>query len=205
VRFVKQLCIAINKKYNQISSSSLLHVSTVRDKSMKNFRNINNLDDEENVDAGGGVVPDADDELEINARDVHEAGESSGEKMLNKIDDEVEYLGEDEERGELKMSSDEDDDEESVSSEQAVHDESEKGDGGGGEGNMVVNENGASLRTLSKSSISIGKINRARINRVLNISDLIANYSYDTQGAQWAEVTFKVRLNIYINIDCSEL
>lgn len=37
-KFVKTLCVAITKKYNQIASSSLLHSSTVRDKSMKNFK-----------------------------------------------------------------------------------------------------------------------------------------------------------------------
>lgn len=45
IKFIKNLCIAITKKYNQISSSSLLHASTVRDKSIRNFRysNLNYL------------------------------------------------------------------------------------------------------------------------------------------------------------------
>lgn len=37
-KFVKNLCIGINKKYNQIDSSGLLFASSVRDKSMRNFR-----------------------------------------------------------------------------------------------------------------------------------------------------------------------
>ena len=39
-KFIKNLCISINKKYNQISSSSLLHASKVRDTNTKNFKNI---------------------------------------------------------------------------------------------------------------------------------------------------------------------
>lgn len=41
-KFVKNLCVAINKKYNQIAAASLLHVSKVMDKSMKNFKYLKN-------------------------------------------------------------------------------------------------------------------------------------------------------------------
>ena len=37
-KFIKMLCVAINKKYNQIAASGLLHASKVMDKSMKNFK-----------------------------------------------------------------------------------------------------------------------------------------------------------------------
>lgn len=37
-KFVKSLCVAITRKYNQIASSTLLHASTVRENSMKNFK-----------------------------------------------------------------------------------------------------------------------------------------------------------------------
>lgn len=37
-KFIKNLCVAINKKYNQIAASGLLHASKVMDKSMKNFK-----------------------------------------------------------------------------------------------------------------------------------------------------------------------
>jgi DNA-directed RNA polymerase I subunit RPA1 len=89
-KFFKNLCISINKKYNQISSSSLLHATTIRDKSMKNMKNINTNgdDNDDNIDK---------DDMD-NAR---EGGESSGEKLLQRVDDELEYIGEDEEKNEI--------------------------------------------------------------------------------------------------------
>ncbi len=79
-KFVKNLCISINKKYNQIHSSSLLHASKVRDTNAKNFSNIR--EDEEDDDDQG---IDRDE-----ANEVMESGEASD--LLNKIDDERGYL-----------------------------------------------------------------------------------------------------------------
>lgn len=97
-RFVKNLCISINKKYNQISSSSLLHASKVRDTNTKNFSNIrgNNDDDDDNED---NEAIDKND-----ANDIMDSGEAS--ELLNQIDDELEYVGEDEEQEQLKQEPD---------------------------------------------------------------------------------------------------
>ncbi len=91
-KFFKNLCISINKKYNQMSSSSLLHATTIRDKSMKNLKNIN-TNGEDNDEANEIDKDDAD--------NVRESGESSGEKLLERVNDELEYIGEDEEKNEL--------------------------------------------------------------------------------------------------------
>lgn len=102
-KFIKNLCISINKKYNQISSSSLLHASSVRDKSMRNMRNINQ-------EADGEVDEDEVEDREIR-NDVMDSGESMGEKLLNNMNDELEYVGEEQERNEM-ISEEKDSDEE---------------------------------------------------------------------------------------------
>ena len=146
-RFVKNLCIAINKKYNQISSTSLLHASSVRDKSMKNMRNINGG---EGAKGDGGDDDDDDD---------------------NDDDDE-------------KNNNNDDDDEEGVEKD---HNEE---DGGVVEADKTDVLNGSmNGRVKHRASKSM---DTQRVNRILSISDMIADYKYDHVGAQWFEITFAV-------------
>lgn len=195
-QFLKSLCISINKKYNQLSSSSLLHVSSVREKSMKNLRDINVDDDDAVADRVNQVEDKADDNEEIDA-DVMDAGESSTQKLIERIDDERDYDGEEEEKKQLnENSSDEendenedDDDDHSKRKPSRVPMEEQEED-------HVLATNGLpESKILSKSSIIIKKIKKAnvkRVDKVLKISGLITNYNYDCENSQWAEVTFKV-------------
>ena len=190
-KFIKNLCVSINKKYNQISSSSLLHASTVRDKSMKNFKNINtennNDDDDENGDAG--VDKDV-------AADVMESGEAYGEKLLNKADDELEYVGEDEEEKQLNQNENDeslDDDEDENSGELNEEDENED------EKENVAAVNGKKeqqndIQVLKKKT---KKVNSNRVNKILSISDMIESYSYDAENMKWFEITFQVEYSNY--------
>ena len=76
----------------------------MRDKSLKNFRNITNDDADDN--------DNSDNDDENRAEVVHDAvdtGESSGEKLANNINDELEYVGEDEEKQEVDQSDKSDD------------------------------------------------------------------------------------------------
>lgn len=183
-KFIKNLCISINKKYNQISSSSLLHASTVRDKSMKNLKNINQ-DGAENED-------DAVEDREM-ANDVLDAGESMGEKLLNKINDELEYEGEEQEKDEIngKESDEEEengDDEENENENENENDDEEIGKSMRKE-DLAEKEEKSQIKSIRKKSKSV---DNHRVNRILNISDLIYDYSYDAQNLQWSQVTFKV-------------
>ena len=179
-KFIKNLCISINKKYNQISSSSLLHASTVRDKSMKNFKNINadNEDDDDNGDA------DADNEVKA---DVLDSGEAYGEKMLNKADDELEYVGEDEEQKQLNQ-------EENDTSDDDFDDEADEND---------EQEEAKAIESPVKILKKKTKlIDSNRVNRITHISDMIDSYTYDAENMQWFEITFKLdalkpRLDLY--------
>jgi DNA-directed RNA polymerase I subunit RPA1 len=173
-KFIKNLCISINKKYNQMSSSSLLHASTVRDKSLKNFKNINTEtnenDDEDNVDKDM-------------AAEVLDSGEAYGEKILNKVDDELEYVGEDEEERQLNQNENEisDDDNEEIENEN-------------NEDENDVKPNLDDIQILKKKT---KKIDASRIDRILNTSDMIQSYSYDGENMQWFEITFKVNKKYY--------
>jgi len=181
-KFIKNLCVSINKKYNQISSSSLLHASTVRDKSMKNFKNINteNGDDDENGD--GEVDKDV-------AADVMESGEAYGEKLLSKADDELEYVGEDEEEKQLNQNENEesiDEDEENMGD---IKEEDENEDNETAAVN-IKKEQHNDIQVLKKKT---KKVNLNRVNKILSISDMIESYSYDAENMKWFEITFKVK------------
>ena len=196
-RFVKNLCIAINKKYNQISSTSLLHASSVRDKSMKNMRNINGG---EGAKGDGGDDDDDDDDANGASReDVMESGESSGEKALAKRDDELEYVGEDEERNAIDSDDDDDNDDDDEKNnnnndddddDEGVEKDHNEEDGGVVEADKTDVLNGSmNGRVKHRASKSM---DTQRVNRILSISDMIADYKYDHVGAQWFEITFAV-------------
>ncbi len=193
-KFVKNLCIAINKKYNQISSSSLLHTTTVREKSMKNFSNINHFRKE---NEHGDDDDEEDDEANELNEIVNETGDTMAEKLLNKKNDEFEYDGEDQEREEVeKNESDEEDDE--------VNGELKKsaGDENGNEeeiANGINDDHVENIRGIKKKRKELDMI---RVNRILNISNMIEDYKYDTEHMQWFEVVFRLdafkpRLDLY--------
>ena len=187
-KFIKNLCISINKKYNQISSSSLLHASKVRDKSMRNFKNINS-------ERGG--EDDNDDEAAIDrddANDVLDSGEAS--ELLNKIDDELEYVGEDEEQQQLHQ-------EEHSSEDESDADASEKDDEDEVD-SCYESEHTKPGKPISqqKSPIKSGlkkthEVDEHRVNRILNISEMIEDYTYDAKHMQFFEITFKVKLEFF--------
>jgi len=46
------------------------------------------------------------------------------------------------------------------------------------------------------------EVDKSRVNRVLNVSEMIAEYSYDAENMQWVEITFRMdatkpRLDLY--------
>jgi hypothetical protein len=181
-KFFKQLCISINKKYNQISATDLLHATVVREKAMRNFRNINPAgDDDEGFDQ---------DDL----AEMRESGESSGEKLLNNINDELEYVGEEEEKDEIG-DEDEDlgDDNDDDLLNETVKTENETGDE-----EMDV-ENQVEDKKIKKKT---KKIDQNRINHVLNVSTMIDSYMYDSENKEWCELTLKLdalkpRIDLY--------
>ena len=179
-KFIKNLCVSINKKYNQISSSSLLHASTVRDKSMRNFKNINatNENDEENEE-----------NLEV-GNDVLDSGESSGEKLLSKIDDELEYVGEEQEKNEIDEANS-DDDETGENSDEPNDDENNDNDESVNE-DLQHSKDQEQIKSIKKSKSK--KMDNSRVNKILYISDMIADYTYDAENLEWFKITFKVTL-----------
>jgi DNA-directed RNA polymerase I subunit RPA1 len=203
-RFIKHLCIAINKKYNQISSSSLLHASSIRDKSMRNFRNINmgrgdELNDEGDGGGGGDEEARADDEEEIIDREVMneaiDSGETDARRQLENVDDELEYVGEEEEMVELKQereSNDEGDEESADLSENEMANEQTLLNGLDDQ-EKSLSEKRSQLKSINKSR-NLKKLDTVRVNNVLSISPMIAGYSYDVENLQWFTVTFKVRV-----------
>ena len=186
-KFIKNLCISINKKYNQISSSSLLHASTVRDKSMKNFKNINteNEPDDDDNDADANVDRDL-------AADVLESGEAYGEKLLNKADDELEYVGEDEEEKQLNPNGDGDDD--SVSDVENNDTSNQADEENEDDGMASMNEKKEQQNDIQLLKKKTKKMNTIRVNKILSISDMIESYSYDAENMKWFEITFKVKI-----------
>lgn len=176
LKFIKNLCISINKKYNQISSSSLLHSSKVRDKSIKNFKNIHDQNDDKEDDEESD---------EIN-HDVVDSGDSIGEKLMNKINDELEYEGEDQEKEELDDEKNSEDENENEEEKKEIEDQE----------NIEVEQ--VAIKKSKKSR----KIDNFRVKKILEISDLIYDYKYDHENMQWCEVTFKLdalrpRLDLY--------
>lgn len=193
-KFIKNLCIAINKKYNQISSSGLLHASTVRDKNMKNFRNINlnrmGNEQGEEVDEEDNDVTD----------EAIQGGDSMGEELMNKIDDELEYVGEEQEEDEIKGANGADDDsydsDDSASAPRGLAKDEPK------EAAPDRAEELEEQLKLSKMKKKCKKPDEKRINGVLKTSSMLADYSYDAENLRWVEVTFqldalKPRLDLY--------
>ncbi len=187
-KFVKNLCISINKKYNQIHSSSLLHASKVRDTNTKNFSNINDGGDDADESDNDGI--DRDD-----AYDVIESGEASD--LLNKIDDERGYEGEEEEKRQL----------DERSSEDGSGDETDE-NLDDGEEELEQDVKLAKIRAeeerlREETAKKRGKtVDESRVNRVLKVSDMIDDYTYDANNMQWLEITFKMdatkpRLDLY--------
>ncbi len=177
-KFMKNLCISINKKYNQIQSSSLLHANTIRDKSMKNFKNINREGDE------NGEETDDEDEI---GHDANDTGDSTGEKLRMNVNDELEYVGEEQEKAEL------DNDDKSDSDEP---EEVEELDGKNSE-EESENETKTSLKKRKSKDNEAQKVKSKKpesyhVNRILGISDLIVDYQFDTEHLQWCQITFKV-------------
>ena len=193
------MCISINKKYNQISSSSLLHSSKVlylflknyfflfivnlfilnkiRDTNSKNFSNINGIENENEDDDD---VIDKDE-----ANDVLESGEAS--ELLNKIDDELEYVGENEEQEQLNQN-------ESSSSDEENDISNELYDVSDDEMNKIklakkFQEEKSQLKNIQKKSREIDPL---RVSRVINISEMIEDYKYDTKKFQSFEIILKV-------------
>ena len=193
------MCISINKKYNQISSSSLLHSSKVlylflknyfflfivnlfilnkiRDTNSKNFSNINGIENE-NEDEDDVIDKDE-------ANDVLESGEAS--ELLNKIDDELEYVGENEEQEQLNQN-------ESSSSDEENDISNELYDVSDDEMNKIklakkFQEEKSQLKNIQKKSREIDPL---RVSRVINISEMIEDYKYDTKKFQSFEIILKV-------------
>ena len=180
-KYFKQLCISINKKYNQISASDLLHASTVRDQSMRNFRNIN---------TGLGNDEDGADDDDLN--EMRDSGESSGEKLLNKVNDELEYVGEEEEKNEIGEENEDDLEDDDLVNE-TLKTENESGD------ELDSQENLIEVKKLTKKT---KKVDPNRINHVLNISSMIDSYNYDSENKEWCEITLKLdalkpRIDLY--------
>ena len=131
---------------------------------------VNENDDEDNVDKDM-------------AAEVLDSGEAYGEKILNKVDDELEYVGEDEEERQLNQNENEisDDDNEEIENEN-------------NEDENDVKPNLDDIQILKKKT---KKIDASRIDRILNTSDMIQSYSYDGENMQWFEITFKVNKKYY--------
>jgi len=191
-RFVKNLCISINKKYNQISSSSLLHASTVRDKSLKNFKNIRGGD-------GSNNNEDENEENDDVLNDVMDSGESSGEKLLNKIDDEIEYEGEEQEKHEIdgddRNSDDGDEDDNNASALDEI-DEEDNDDVTAAKRKSDQSQINEQIKSIKKTKSK--KLDVDRVNRVVYISEMIADYKYDAENLEWFELVLKVRFIIVI-------
>jgi DNA-directed RNA polymerase I subunit RPA1 len=184
-KFFKNLCISINKKYNQISSSSLLHASSVRDKSMRNYRNIRVDED------GGNDGIDQDD-----ADDAMESGGSDGAKLLDKINDELEYVGEEEEKDEVGEQDESESDVE-IDAEKPNDEVNNTGDETTDDEPSEKKE--VEIKTLKRKT---KKIDPTRINNVINISSMIESYKYDPENKEWCEIELKLdaskpRLDLY--------
>ena len=178
-KFIYKLCQSISRKYNEISSSSLLHASSVREKSVRSLRSIReggNGDDDDEMDR---------DDAEA-ANDVIDSGEAYGEKMLDKINDELEYVGEEEEEKELMKEEPKSSDDEDEEAKDIYTSDDEEEDN---KAKLAVIQKKNEIKKIKKKTATI---DNERVSRVLNISDMIESYSYDAENLQWVEVTFKV-------------
>ena len=152
----------------------------VRDKAMRNFQNIN-PDGEDN---------DGIDQDDLN--ELRESGEAGGEKLLNKVNDELEYVGEEEEKNEIGEVDEDDNNEEE---EDGLLNETVKTETENGSDNE--NEVKIEVKKLKKK-----KIDQTRINHVLNVSTMVDSYMYDSERKEWCELTLKLdavkpRIDLY--------
>lgn len=132
------------------------------------------------------------DEDESREEAMNNTGESSGEKMLTKMDDELEYEGEEQEKNEIN-----DNESESDNEMEQDNDENNNNTDDEGDANKSKKEESKSL----KSNKSRKKASY-HVNRILSISDLIVDYNYDKEHLRWSEMTFqldalKPRLDLY--------
>ncbi len=119
------------------------------------------------------------------ANDVLESGEAS--ELLNKIDDELEYVGENEEQEQLNQN-------ESSSSDEENDISNELYDVSDDEMNKIklakkFQEEKSQLKNIQKKSREIDPL---RVSRVINISEMIEDYKYDTKKFQSFEIILKV-------------
>ncbi len=119
------------------------------------------------------------------ANDVLESGEAS--ELLNKIDDELEYVGENEEQEQLNQN-------ESSSSDEENDISNELYDVSDDEMNKIklakkFQEEKSQLKNIQKKSREIDPL---RVARVINISEMIEDYKYDTKKFQSLEIILKV-------------
>jgi hypothetical protein len=190
-KFVKTVCSGITKKYLQIEHSGLLHSSTVRDKNA--------------MLRGGGGKPSEDanedeqDEDELRAEvmtDALDTGESLGEKMLSKMNDELEYVGEEQEKHEIDTESEKSDSDEGIENDEEDDDEDEKNTK---EVKVKKSSSDLLLLTNGKDKSDSSKKKEAKklvmdhVNEVLALDkNLIVDYNFDSEHLQWCEITFKV-------------
>ena len=150
----------------------------MRDKSLRNFKNIRS----------GANENEQGDDNEENAdvlNDVMDSGESSGEKLLSKIDDEIEYEGEEQEKREInEQEESSENDDEPNNDDEASNDEEESKE----TTSPILKEQ---IKSAKKSK---SKMDTERVNRIIFISDMIADYKYDVENLQWFEITFKVKI-----------
>ena len=177
-KFVKNLCTAIGKKHHQIQSSSLLHASTIRDASLSKKSAANDSGAQEDNDI------DEQDMGEV-ANDAADMGESSGEKLVNNMNDELEYVGEEQEKKEIdEKSENEDDDTTNEEDEEKSEDDD-------------VEKQSKSVKASATVDIkkkSTKQKEKDHVNKILNLDGMIADYKYDSEHLQWCEITLKVNL-----------
>lgn len=120
-----------------------------------------------------------------------DSGEASD--LLNKIDDELEYVGEDEEHKQLGG-------DESSSSDEELKDSSDEQDSDS-EDVKVINKKAVERKEqIEKVQRRSKEVDKQRVAKILNISEMIEDYTYDAQNLQSFEITFKVRMQIFFEI-----
>lgn len=140
------------------------------------------MNGQEEVDGDvGNEKEDEDDEVVADM----DKGESMGAKAHSRVDDELEYEGEDEERAELNASEDEENELANDVDEQVTTDVADQEIA-----DNLKTINLAESRPTEKQRSK--KMSKERVRQVLNISELIASYSYDAENSKWFSITFKV-------------
>lgn len=162
----------------------------VRDTNSKNFSNINDCENEDDDD-----VIDKDE-----ANDVLESGEASD--LLNKIDDELEYVGENEEQKQLNQNEASSDDDEDNDSSDGLYDGSDDELNGIKLAKKQLQEEKSQLKNIQKKSRDIDP---QRVAKVINISEMIDDYKYDAKKLQSFEITFKVKDKTLKAIFCHDI